>query len=203
MRNFYNCLSDADKELVKVHDSKLVYKFGGGEKRKSLGIVVFPCHLAGKNVKLKTEVVDAEFPLLLGNTMLKKAKVILYLSEKKAQVMGAEVDMQETGSGHFSIALGLPKPELEYDKNESYSIETYICAIETYINASEKPLDLKDIKKLHHYFGHLPKRKLEDLIRKSNKMTEEVKKHIEQVITHCRSCITNQRAKPRPGVALP
>ncbi len=66
-----------------------------------------------------------------------------------------------------------------------------------------QPLQLDNIKKLHHYFGHLPKRKLEDLIRKSNKLTKEVQKHIEHVITHCRSCITNQREKPRPAVALP
>ena len=42
-------------------------------------------------MKLRTEVVEAEFPLLLGNTLLKSAKVVLFLSERKACVMGNEI----------------------------------------------------------------------------------------------------------------
>ena len=203
MVNFVNSLSDNDKQLVKLKESKRVYKFGGGEKRKSIGVVIFPCHIAGKNVKLQTEVVDAEFPLLLGNTMLKAAKVVLYLSEKKARVMDVIVEMKETNSGHFSINIDAPKSNDENTKDKIPTVETYISSIKTYVNASDKPLQLEDIKKIHHYFGHLPQRKLEDLIRKANKLTKEVQEHIEQVITNCDSCITNQRGKPRPIVALP
>ena len=65
-----------------------VKKFGGGEKRKSLYQVIFPCYFAGNNVKITTEIVDADFPLLLGNTLLKKAQVVLFLGQGKAIVMG-------------------------------------------------------------------------------------------------------------------
>ena len=96
--DFLNSLSVEDREKVRREESKKVYKFGGGEKRSSLGKVIFPCHFAGVNVKIMTEVVDADFPLLVGNTLLKRAKAILYFDEAKAVMMGNEVKMQETES---------------------------------------------------------------------------------------------------------
>ena len=129
--------------------------------------------------------------------MLKKANVVLSFGEGKAIVLGNEVIMKETESGHFSLPIEAPKPVLT-------SIQKcYIGSIESFLSSSEEPLSLKDIQKLHHYFGHIPKRRLEDLIRGSNKLTDEVKKHLEYVQTHCKSCKMNQKAKPRPAVGLP
>ena len=78
MDDFYNSLDEEDRKKVSIEKSSKVYKFGGGEKRTSLGKVVFPCHFAGHNVRITTEVVQADFPLLIGNTLLKKANAVLY-----------------------------------------------------------------------------------------------------------------------------
>ena len=174
MDEFVNALSTKDKELIKVFDSEKVYKFGGGEKRKSLGKVIFPCYFAGCNLKMTTEVVDADFPLLLGNTILKKAQVVLYFGEGKAIVMGNEMSMQETESGHFSLPIEAPKADSAYVKSE-----INISTIESFLSTSEEPLSLKDIQKVHHYFGHIPRRRLEELINKSKKLTDQVKKHLD------------------------
>ena len=201
MEEFYAALRKVDQLKVTVEESPKVYKFGGGEKRKSLGKVIFPCHFAGKNVKITTEVVDADFPLLIGNTMLKRAKAVLYFEERKAIIMGNEVEMIETESGHFSLTVEIPKAECSFVQNDCYfgSVES----VTAFINSIQEPLSLKNIQKLHHYFGHIPKKKLQDLIEKANKLTDEVKKHIEHVELHCETCKKNQRAKPRPAVALP
>ena len=61
MEDFFLGLREEDQRKVTVVPSEKVYKFGGGEKRKSLGKVVFPCHLAGKNVKMTTEVVHCSW----------------------------------------------------------------------------------------------------------------------------------------------
>ena len=78
--------SGNDRKTIGKEHSERIFKFGGGEKRKSLGVLTLPCFIAGKNVWIRTEVVDAEFPLLLGNSMLKKAHVVLHLSAEKAMI---------------------------------------------------------------------------------------------------------------------
>ena len=201
MTEFLNSLCEEDRRKVIIEESIKVYKFGGGEKRRSLAKVVFPCHFAGVNVKITTEVVEADFPLLVGNTLLKRANAILYFSEAKAVLMGNEVDMEETESGHFSLRIEQPKSESNYLQNNIYL--NSLVTVESYINSTSEPLNLKDVQKLHHYFGHVPSRKLKELIQKSNRWTEDVKNHLEHVELHCRSCKMNQKAKPLPAVALP
>ena len=88
---FTSLMSDEHREMVIVEQSERIFKFGGGEKRKSNGTVVFPCFLAGRNVRIRTEVVEADFPLLLGNSMLKRAGAVLYLREEKALIMNTSV----------------------------------------------------------------------------------------------------------------
>ena len=61
IENFFKDLDENNREKVSVEESERIYKFGGGEKCASLGKVVFPCHMAGNNIKLETEVVDADF----------------------------------------------------------------------------------------------------------------------------------------------
>ena len=76
-----------------------MYKFGGGERRKSKGIVKLPCILGGKlRTDVQTEIVFAEIPLLIGNSSLKKAKAIMYIGENN--LMGFKMNMGETSSGH-------------------------------------------------------------------------------------------------------
>ena len=74
---FIQKLSKEDKKRVKLETSERIFKFGGGEKRKSKCLLEFPCNLGGKNIKLRAEVIDAELPLLLGNNSLEKAKAVL------------------------------------------------------------------------------------------------------------------------------
>ena len=114
--------------------------------------------------------------------------------------MGNKVDMTVTQSGHYSLVIEHPKPNTAYFTNNTVNSDD---TIQTYINLVKEPLNLKDVQKLHHYFGHVPKRKLEELIRISSKWTGEVKTHLEHIKSHYRSCKTNQKAKPLPTVLLP
>ena len=100
-------MSEEDKKLVVKKPSEKIYKFGGGEKRKSLGKVM-SCHMAGRNVKMTSEVVEADFPLLLGNTSLNKSDAVLFPGREKSIFMDTEVTMKETSSGHFSLRIDKP-----------------------------------------------------------------------------------------------
>ena len=95
---------------IKLSPSDRMYKFGGGERRKSKGIVKLPCILGGKlRTDVQTEIVDAEKPLLIVNSSLKKAKAIMYIGENKIDLMGFKMDMGETSSGHFSLTVSPPQ----------------------------------------------------------------------------------------------
>ena len=64
-----------------------------------------PCCVASKNVTIATEVVDAELPLLIGKSTLKKAGAVLHICTNKMELMGITMPMKETDSGHFSIEI--------------------------------------------------------------------------------------------------
>ena len=161
-----------------------------------MGKVVFPCHIARKNVLIEAEVIEADFPLLLGNSLLKKVEAVLYISRERAVIMGSEVGMVETSSGHFSIQVEHPKDLLEFSMTDK-CLMTESCS-----DMKKKELTRKEIERLHHYFGHKNKQ-LGQLIKNSNRFNDEVKKYLEDVQSSCKSCKVNQKAKPVPKVAFP
>ena len=59
--------------------------------------------------------VEADIPLLVGNTTLKKANAILYISKNEVELLGVKIAMKETKSGHFSIEIKIPKMEKDQD----------------------------------------------------------------------------------------
>ena len=84
------------KNNIKWEKSNRIYKFGGGEKRESKGVVMLPCNLSGMlNVIIKTEVVDAELPLLLENTTLKKAKTHLDIENGQIEMLNIKLKMDK------------------------------------------------------------------------------------------------------------
>ena len=195
IEDFCSELDDDEKSRITVSESEKVFKFGGGEKRKSLGKVVFPCHIGEMNIKISAEVIEADLPLLLGNSFLKKIDAVLYIAREKAMIMGKETKMRETPSGHFSIQLELPRTGVEYCR-------TVECLISSIPSENNNELTLENIEKLHHYFGHRSKQ-LAQLIKNSNKYSETVQKLLDQVESKCTSCKLNQKSKPKPKVAFP
>lgn len=201
LNEFFNQFGANLKSFIKTSESERIFKFGGGEKRKSKGIVIFPCSIGGKNIQLKTEVVDAEFPLLLGNSFLKKAGAILHLREERAQILGSTIDMRETNSGHFTVNISPPIEGAEFAQVKD-NLEVDGRILECLV-ALDGGLTYKDIVKLHQTFGHVSVAKLEKLISNSKKLTDEVKGFLEKVEENCDSCKQHRVAKPRPAVSLP
>ena len=52
-----------------------MFKFGGGTCLKSKGEYSLPAVIAGKEVMIKTDVVESDIPLLLSRTAIKKAAI--------------------------------------------------------------------------------------------------------------------------------
>ena len=102
----------------------------------------------------------------------------------------------------FSFVFPKSRTKDHHEPRAGYA-NSYTSSVETFLSDTDAPLTLKDVEKLHHYFGHIPRKRLEDWIRKSDRLTDEVKKHLGHIELHCQSCKKNQKAKPRPVVALP
>ena len=85
IKSFISKLNEEERKLVKVKKSARIYKFGGGEKRNSLCEIQFPCHLAKTNVHMRTEVVEADLPLLLGKLYTEENRSNNVLQGKQAR----------------------------------------------------------------------------------------------------------------------
>ena len=120
---FIEKLSPEDKKRVKLEKSERMFKFGGGEKRESKCLLDFPCNLGGKNLRLRSEVIDAELPLLLGNNSLEKAGAVLHIGKRKVEIFGEVLDMKKTDSGHYSLVISNP------DMKEVIDYKDILCLV--------------------------------------------------------------------------
>ena len=204
-----------------IEPSERVYKFGGGERRKSQGVISLPCRVVGKDIEIQTEIVEENLPLLVGNNFLEQGKVALDFKTKKIRFMGTEEKMPKTESGHWGLKIGKPKEKTEYSKKvgidfmlwmkeescESLSkekkamLKEEMCLL---IQEKEpKPLSVKNINHLHQYFGHCDIRKIEALIKKAGRLNKETKENLQKVRLKCDSCNIFRNRTPKPAVVLP
>ena len=71
--------------------------------------------IAGKEVTIKSDVVESDIPLLLSRIAMKKAAIKLDLETDTAVIMGKEVALNLTSSGHYCIPI---------DKSEEVPVES-------------------------------------------------------------------------------
>ena len=104
------------KSMIKIMKSEKNFKFGGGEQRSSRGCIKFPCYMdttlgERKLVFIIAEVVDTDFPLLLGGRSLEKAGAILDLGKLTMALPGllgeeaAPISLKKETSGHYSVKI--------------------------------------------------------------------------------------------------
>ena len=70
---FLDTLQDNVRKNLKIESSQSVFRFGNGAELKSKFAVNIPCVLAGKQIEIKTDVIDSPVPLLLSKNSMKKA----------------------------------------------------------------------------------------------------------------------------------
>ena len=92
----------------------------------------------------------------------------MFFKENKREMMREMVDMQETGSGHYSIPISATRQNGKLKE----VVQCLIC---------DKELSCKEVEKLHHYFGHMSVNKLEQLIRNSKRLDEKTRGFIYEV----------------------
>ena len=70
-----------------------------------ISLYIIPANIAGRRVKIHTDVVDSDIPLLLSLKSMKQAKVKLNLKDVTAEIFGKEVVLNHTSLGHYCIPI--------------------------------------------------------------------------------------------------
>ena len=127
--------NDELSHVVREKSNKM-FKFGGGEKKKSMETITIPCALAWKHIFIKTDVLDSDIPLLVSRDAMKQAQIKLDLISDTVGIFGTTIMLNSTTPGHYC----LPLKEAIIDTNECY------------FNIDNN--DLINTKKIHSQFAH-------------------------------------------------
>ena len=191
IKNYIQSLDPSDKNKIKQIEGQRVFKFGGGTCLKSKGEYSLPAVIAGNDVMIKTDVVESDIPLLLSRTAMKKAAIKMDLENDTANIMGKEVVLNLTTSGHYCIPI---------DKTEEVPVEN-VCTIQLEnLNKQER---YKTLLKLHRQFAHPTKKRLIALLKDTGVWQEEYEDTMTQIEQECELCKVYAKTPSRPVVGLP
>ena len=90
------------------------FKFGDGNKLKSLFKVTLSCITANIEVSIITDVVDSDIPLLLSKDPMKRAGTCLNFENDSVTMFKKKIPLRCTSSGHYHIPI--IKPLLDTSK---------------------------------------------------------------------------------------
>ena len=168
-----------------------MFKFGGGTRLKSNGEYEIPICMVGKQVRVKTDVVDSDIPLLLSRSAMKKAGVKMDSENDTAVIMGKEVALNITSSGHYCIPI---------DKTETVHVnEVHAVKLEEMTQDEQKSALLK----LYRQFAHPPKKRLVALLKDAGGWRGEYDDHLLEIQSKCELCKVYAVTPPRPVVSMP
>ena len=89
-----------ERSLVKnCEPSETIYQFGGGERRASIETLQIPVNIGGLKIMIKTEVVDADIPLLIGANYLEISRAVLDFGKLEAKIFSVNVPLVKVSSG--------------------------------------------------------------------------------------------------------
>ena len=135
--------------------------------------------MVGKNVMLETDIVSADIPCLLSKPALKRAGTVLRLDEDRAEIFGNTINLDCTSSGHYAL-------EIEDCKTE----EVKISNEEVFVNELSKDYQskVKQLVKIHKEFAHPIRSAMEQLLKESGNIDNEVKEILNKIYAKCNIC---------------
>ena len=124
LEHFLQSLSYEEYKQVENFEGYNIFKFGDGNKIKSIKLVKFPVVIAETVATITTDVVKYNIPLLLSKEAMKKAKTQIDFQQDKIYIFGKKIDIQFTSTGHYCINL---HTKFNESKNMKSNI-SYLCS---------------------------------------------------------------------------
>ena len=97
------CLSDKDN--IVVEGSASTFTFADGVTVHSLKRVSLPCKIGGIQVKLATDVVECNIPLLMSHRSMKRGRMIINFGSDQVRIGDKTIDLGVSRSGHYLLPL--------------------------------------------------------------------------------------------------
>ena len=188
LESFLDTLDERGLTRVKYEQSTAVFKFGDGNLLNSLKRAIIPCQLAGKNIKISTDVVKSDIPLLFSKESMKKAEMKIDLVNDDAFIFGKTVKMLTTSSGHYMLPI-CKDPSEQYIHDVLFSKN----------DANSDRIALK----LHRQFAHPTADKLRQLLKSAGRTDPGLLNSITRVTETCETCQRYRKPRPRPIVSMP
>ena len=175
-------------EETQYLESATKFKFGDGRHVTAVKKAIIPVEIAGRKCKIEMEVVKENIPLLLSKSSLKKLDALIDIKNDRAQILGKDIDLKQTSSGHYCL-------DICQTKESSNDVSKILL--------TEKVTSKSDVVKLHKQFGHATAENLRKLLTNSGISDKNVLKLVDEVVDNCLPCITHKRRPARPAVGLP
>ena len=192
------------KETVKSVPSHHIFKFGGGEKLPSLGTVKIPCSINGKNIILKTEVVESDIPCLLSKKSMKSARAKIDTENDLINIYGQDVDLINSSSGHYLMEIQnfiLPKEDKK-KKVTMDSMEKESVVLITSFEGMEEKEVMKKLKHIHQTLGH-PSQRIFCQMLKNSDFKQYNPELVNKLYESCEFCFKFKKSKPVHKVSPP
>ena len=110
LNGYIKSLNSEDTARVITLEKKFkhVFKFGDGRKIPAIKRVIIPCVIGNRSIKIATDVIDEDIPLLLSKKSLKKGRSQIDFSNDKINILGQEVPLEISWSGHYLLPIRRP-----------------------------------------------------------------------------------------------
>ena len=186
--DYIESLEIGEREQIVQSPGFRTFRFGGGTILKSKGEYIIPALVAGNHVKIRTDVVESDIPLLLSLSAMKSMKCNMNYDEDTASLFGKKVHMNITSSGHYCIPIG----PLAHDE---------VNVVELNKHSGH---DLKNkIEKLHRQFGHPSHEKFKKLLIDAGCWSQDKEELLKNIYSKCSICKEFSHTPPKPSVCMP
>ena len=192
INTFLNALHPSTRDKVKIDHSNRTFKFGGGQKRKSVGTFYIPCSHQGDNLIFIVDGVEQDdLPCLMSKEAMKRAGVNIDIEHDKAKIFGKEVTLKENDAHHYVIRL------------EDFNHNDEECSIMWTGEEKDEDQIIRELTKIHHGMGHPSQVAMERMLKVDGSLSKQVIDCLNKIYSRCSTCLAFRKSKPIPKVAPP
>ena len=100
---YKDSLSNDYQNKIQEFESNVDFKFGDGKVYRSMEKAIIPASIGNLDVKIETNVITCDIPLLLSRESMKATHTQINFAEDKVTMLGKTLNLQFTSSGHYSV----------------------------------------------------------------------------------------------------
>ena len=187
------------KSTITYAKSTKPFRFGDGRKVHSHQTAVIPAMIGNHKIFIKTDIINADIPLLLSKTAMKRAQIQLNFKNDTITFLGEEIPLQTTSNGLYYLPITTPKQLINRLSSTSKGNPLIL-------NVTNSKTNKEIAVKLHRCFAHPSEDKLLKLVNNAGSKwanNKDLKEEIRKISKECKVCQLYKRPPPRPVVSLP